>query len=68
MRWAGHVARTEKTVHTLLIGKGEGKGQLGRSCVRLQEDIKVDLLEIGWGDVDWVPSSVGLVHVDLRFV
>jgi hypothetical protein len=37
----------------LLVGKPEGKGPLGRPRCRWVENIKIDLLEIGWGGVDW---------------
>jgi hypothetical protein len=38
----------------LLVGKPEGKIQLGRSRRRWEDNIKMDLLEIGWGGVDWI--------------
>jgi hypothetical protein len=37
----------------LLVGNPEGKRPLGRPRCRWV-DIKMDLLEIGWGGVDWV--------------
>jgi hypothetical protein len=56
MRWAGHVARMgEKgNAYRLLVGKPEGKRPLGRPRRRLVNNIKIDLLEIGWGGVDWI--------------
>jgi predicted small integral membrane protein len=36
----------------LLVGKG--KRPLGRRSLRWVDNIKIDLLEIGWGDVDWI--------------
>jgi hypothetical protein len=38
----------------LLVGKPEGKRPLRRPRRRLIENIKMDLLEMGWGDVDWI--------------
>jgi hypothetical protein len=56
MRWAGHVARMgeERNAYRLVVGKSEGKRPLGRSRRRWAENIKMDLLEIGWGGVDWI--------------
>jgi hypothetical protein len=56
MRWAGHVARMgEKvTAYRLLVGKPEGKRPLGRPRRRWVDNFKMDLLEIGWGGVDWI--------------
>jgi hypothetical protein len=36
------------------VGKPEGKRPLGRSERRRQDDIKIDLREIGEGGMDWV--------------
>jgi hypothetical protein len=38
----------------LLVGKSEGKRPLGRPRCRFVGNIKMDLLEIGWVDVDWI--------------
>jgi hypothetical protein len=40
------------------VGKSEGKRPLGRPRRRSVDDVKKDLLEIGWGRVDWF----GLAH------
>jgi hypothetical protein len=56
MRWAGHVARMgeKRNAYRLLVGKPEGKIPLGRPRRRWVDNIKMDLLEIGWGGVDWI--------------
>jgi hypothetical protein len=36
------------------VGKPEGKRALGRSRCRWVDNIKIDLLDIGWGGVDWI--------------
>jgi hypothetical protein len=55
MRWAGHVARMEKrNVYRLLVGKTEGKRPLGRPRRRWMDNIKMDLLEIGFNAMDWI--------------
>jgi hypothetical protein len=38
----------------LLVGKPEGKRPLGRPRRRWVDNIKMELLEIGWGGVDWI--------------
>jgi hypothetical protein len=56
MRWARHLARRgeKRNVNRLLVGKPEGKRQLGRTRRRWIENIKMDLLEIGVSVVDWI--------------
>jgi hypothetical protein len=55
-RWAGHVARMEekRNVYRLLVGKPEVKRPLGRPRRRWIHNIRMDLLEIGLGGVDWI--------------
>jgi hypothetical protein len=49
MRWAGHVARMgeDRGVHRVLVGKPEGKTPLGRPRRRWEDNIKMDLQEVG---------------------
>jgi hypothetical protein len=55
IRWEGHVARMgEKKVYRLLVGKPEGKRPIGRPRRRWVDNIRMNLGEVGWGDVDWV--------------
>jgi hypothetical protein len=56
MRWAGHVARMgeKRNAYRLLVGKPEGKRLLGRPRSRCMDNIRMDLGEVGWGDVDWI--------------
>jgi hypothetical protein len=52
MRWAGHVAQMgEKRT---LVGNPEGRRPLGRPRHRWVDNIKIDLREIGWEDMDWI--------------
>jgi hypothetical protein len=55
-RWAGHVARMgeNRNAYRLLVGKAERKGPLGRPTCRWADNIKIGLLEIDWGVVDWI--------------
>jgi hypothetical protein len=36
------------------VGKREGKRPLGRPRCRWVNNIRMDLGEVGWGDVDWI--------------
>jgi hypothetical protein len=36
------------------VGKPEGKRPLGRTRRRWEDNIRMDLREIGWGGVDWI--------------
>jgi hypothetical protein len=60
MKWAGHVARMgeKRNAYRLLVGKPKGNIPLGRPRRRWVDDIKINLLEIGWGGVD----SIGLAQ------
>ena len=55
MRWAGHVAcmSEERGVYRVLVGKPEGRRPLGRPRRRWVDNIRMDLQEVGCGNVDW---------------
>jgi hypothetical protein len=55
-RWAGHVARLgdKRNAYRLLVGKPEGKRPLGRPRCMWVDNIRMDVGEVGWGDVDWI--------------
>jgi len=56
MRWAGNVARIgeSKGVHRVSVGKPEGKRPLGIPRRRWEDNIKMDLQEVGCGSMDWI--------------
>jgi len=56
MKWAGHVARmwARRGVYKVLVGKPEGKIPLGRPRRRWDDNIKMDLQEVGCGGMDWI--------------
>jgi hypothetical protein len=56
MRWAEHVVRMgeERVVHRVLVGKPEGKRPLGRPRRRGEDNIKIDVQEVGEGRGDWM--------------
>ena len=51
MRWAGHVARMgeRRGAYKVLVGKPERSRPLGRPRRRLEDNIKMDLRDVGWG-------------------
>jgi len=44
----------EESVYTVLVGKPEGKSSLGRTSSRWEDNIKMDLQEVGCGAMDWI--------------
>jgi len=56
MRWAGHVTLMGegRGVYRLLVGKPEGKRPLGRPRRRWEDNIWMDIQEVGLGYVDWI--------------
>jgi hypothetical protein len=43
-----------KGVYRVLEGKPEGKRPLGRSRPRWEDNIELDLQDVGYGDMDWI--------------
>ena len=56
MRWAGNVARMgeRKVVYLILVGKPEEKRPLGRPRCSKEDNIKMDLQEVGSGGMVWI--------------
>jgi hypothetical protein len=52
MRWAEHGEK--RNAYRLLMGKPEGRRPLGRPRRRWVDKIRMDLIEVGRGDVDWI--------------
>ena len=64
MRWAGHVARMgeRRGVYRVLVGKPEGKRPLGRPRHMWEDNIKMDLQEVGcgvWTGSSWLRIGTG---------
>jgi hypothetical protein len=51
MRWAVHVEGMweKRNTYRILVGKSEGKRPLGKPRLRLKDNIKMDLQEMGLG-------------------
>ena len=58
-RWAGHVARMEegRSSFKFLTGKPTGKRPLGRHRRKWEDNIRMDLEEIGINAENWVDSA-----------
>jgi hypothetical protein len=50
MRWAGHVAHVAEwgVIYRILVGEPEGKRSPARPRCSWEDDIKMDLQEVGW--------------------
>jgi hypothetical protein len=71
MRWAGHVARMgeDSGVHRVLVGNPEGKRSVGRPIRRGEDNIKMDLQEVGGfvgTGLSWLRIGTGGGHLCVR--
>ena len=59
LRWAGHTARMEenRSAFEILTGSPRGKRLLGRPRRRLEENVRVNLKEMGMNTSNWVDSA-----------
>jgi hypothetical protein len=48
------LGREKRNAYRLLVGKPEGRRPLGRPRHRWLDNIRMDLVEVGWDDVDWI--------------
>ena len=60
-RRAGHVAcmGNRRCAYGVLVGRPEGKRPLGRHGHRWEDNIKVDLKEVGWTGLMWLRIGTG---------
>jgi len=56
LRWADHVARMGKKrrLYSILVGRPDGRRPLGRPRRRWEDNIRIDLREIGVRDRNWL--------------
>jgi len=59
MRWVGHVARIVegRGVYRVLVRKHGGKRPVGRPRRRWEDNIKMDVQEVGYGGMDWIEMA-----------
>ena len=68
MRWAGHAAGMGERsgVYRAVVGKTEGKRPIGRPRRRWEDNIKMDLQEVGlgvWTGSSWLRIGTGGGHL-----
>jgi hypothetical protein len=56
VRWTEHVARIREDINAYqtMVGEHEGKTPLGIYRHTWEDNIKMDLREMGWKNVDWI--------------
>jgi hypothetical protein len=59
MKRAGHVARMGegRGAYSILVRRPKGRRPLERPRRRWEDNIKMDLQEVGWGGVDWIDMA-----------
>jgi hypothetical protein len=70
MRLVGNVAQMgeKRNTYRLFVGKPEGKISLGRPRRRWMDNIKMDLGEVTWSDVDWIGMAVVRENIILAII
>jgi hypothetical protein len=65
MGWAGHVECMEmRGAYRVLVRKSEGMSPLGRPWHRWEDNIKMDLQEVGtWTGLIWLWIGIGGAHL-----
>jgi hypothetical protein len=55
LRWADHVAcmGERRCAYRALVGKPERRRPFEKPCCRYEDNIRKDLLKVGW-DMDWI--------------
>jgi hypothetical protein len=51
--------RESRDVYSVFMGKPEGRRPLGRPRCRCEDNIKMDLWEVGCGGMDWINLAEG---------
>jgi hypothetical protein len=65
MRWVGHVSRMGegRGVYRILVGRSEGRRPIGRPRRRWEDNIKIDIQEVGrggaWTGLSWLRIGTG---------
>ena len=60
MRFEGHITRLGewRGVYRVLVGKPEGNRPLGRPTRRWEDNIGMDIQEVGCGGMDWIELAL----------
>jgi hypothetical protein len=46
-----------RCAYRILVGRPEGRRPLGRPRRRWEDNIKMDVQEVGWGGMDWIDMA-----------
>jgi hypothetical protein len=46
-----------RDAYRILVGRPEGRRPLGWPRRRWEDNIRMDLQEVGWGDMDWIDMA-----------
>jgi hypothetical protein len=59
MRWTGYVARMGegRGAYMILVGRPERRRPLGRPRRRWEDNIKIELQQVGWGGMEWIDMA-----------
>jgi hypothetical protein len=57
MGWACSTNGEKRNACRILVGKPEGKRSLGRPRRMWEDNIRMDLREIGWGGMNWIDMA-----------
>jgi hypothetical protein len=52
--WACNMDEEKRNAYRILVGNPEGKKPLGRSRIKWVDNIKMNLIEIGWGGMNCI--------------
>jgi len=52
-KWTGGIEEV-RNAYKILVGKSEGERPVGRTRLKWEDSIRMDLREIGWEVVDWI--------------
>ncbi|KAJ4446277.1 hypothetical protein ANN_12972 [Periplaneta americana] len=68
LRWAGHVTLMgeSRNAYRVLVGRPEGKRRLGRPRCRWEDNIKMDLREVGYEEIHITESYPAFAHIGLK--
>jgi hypothetical protein len=47
----------ERGVYRVLVGKPEGRRPLGKPRRKWEDNMRMDIQEVGWGAVDWIDMA-----------
>jgi hypothetical protein len=62
MGWACITHEEKRNAYRILVGNPEGNRTLGRLRCKWEDNITMDLRNIGWGGMDWIDVTEDKDH------